>query len=484
MFNLLHDPWIKTSQGELSLLDTIKNAHKLQLTNDFATQDLAIMRFMLAIIQRVYFNGTDNTKCLLTQGHFDDQFITYLNSYQDFFDLDHFYATDMNTFNQFVPDKKRLTPGCTTSQISLSLLNRAINQSANGLSISMPVNRLNANNVTKSTLARNLLFYQQVAGSSDKTKLVTPEKTSIDPGWLYQLDSFYFKGKSLFETLIFNADARPNQKPVFEDPNWIKTRLYNELPDNTATLYTLPSRLYCLEDAHVYTAGFPALSPINAQDLEPMTSWKEGKQGITPSYKRPGSFNPESFFTSVFSSYRPLLIKRLRTLIRQGLITKSALVNIVFTSFTYNDVASKLPYCETCADLSVISDLLVDETGFWTKRLLDELDFVNVLRKNVYGVSKSLADFSGLPASIPESTSSKFEQRAKAEFLTWVSDLSLDVDRNAICREFEDSISALAIKAITDLIKNLPVSNLFQGTESAYKFERIMRAKVTAITHD
>ena len=60
-FNLLHEPWIRvtTEQGtiqEMSLLDVLIRAHEFQgLAGELVTQDVAVLRLLLAVLQTIVY---------------------------------------------------------------------------------------------------------------------------------------------------------------------------------------------------------------------------------------------------------------------------------------------------------------------------------------------------------------------------------------------------------------------------------------------
>lgn len=86
-FNLVVDNWVKVFDGgtkEVSLSEFFKHAHEYEiLAGESRQQDLSTLRFLLAIVQRVYAGET--VESLLKLGKFDDRIQTYLSEYQDCF---------------------------------------------------------------------------------------------------------------------------------------------------------------------------------------------------------------------------------------------------------------------------------------------------------------------------------------------------------------------------------------------------------------
>ena len=65
-FNLIDEPWIRVMDSncnvsEVSLKDAILNAHNYKsLSGELPTQDIAVMRLMLAVLHTVYSRADEN----------------------------------------------------------------------------------------------------------------------------------------------------------------------------------------------------------------------------------------------------------------------------------------------------------------------------------------------------------------------------------------------------------------------------------------
>ena len=110
-FNLLHEPWIRvmTEQGtiqEMSLLDVLIRAHEFQgLAGELVTQDVAVLRLLLAILQTIVYRFDEDGeeelleepddalkrwKKIWDRGHFREEIIRdYLSEWEDRFWLFH-----------------------------------------------------------------------------------------------------------------------------------------------------------------------------------------------------------------------------------------------------------------------------------------------------------------------------------------------------------------------------------------------------------
>ena len=70
----------------MSLSEFFKHAHEYEvLVGDSRQQDLSTLRFLLAIVQRVY--AGESAKDLLKLGKFDGRVQDYLNDYKNHFDM-------------------------------------------------------------------------------------------------------------------------------------------------------------------------------------------------------------------------------------------------------------------------------------------------------------------------------------------------------------------------------------------------------------
>lgn len=332
-FNLLSEPWIKvidlksSEEKTVSLQELFDHAADYrQLAGDTRSQDLALLRFLLAILTTVYsrFDAddqpydwlefedefrvnpemdveTEETEAdlretwvsLYERGGFTPVLIEYLNHWAPRFDLfgeKPFYQVSKADFDDHVPAKKRLTSQTIakkTGTVAVKQLNRRISESNNSPALFAPKTTVYKNQITLPELARWLITYQNFTGVTDKTKVEAPEKFSISPGWLYKLNPIYLAGANLFETLMMNLvlyedvpNWSPMQKPVWEFDHvsdYVTAVQVDSTPDNLAELYTLWSRLLHIEwqadEPVIFSAGLPMPSPANAF-IEPMTTWR------------------------------------------------------------------------------------------------------------------------------------------------------------------------------------------------------------------
>ena len=335
-FNLTTDPWIKvirrdTSQEtKVSLIELFAHAQDYrQLAGEMKSQDLAILRLLLAILTTVYsrfdaegeayswlqldddtfqainVNPDDDTEesemegdllATWTQvyqtGHFSDIVTRYLQRYADRFDFfgDHpFYQVTTQDYDALVPANKQVAKG--KGRVAVKQLNRRISESANTPAVFAPKTGELKNQLPLDELVRWLITYQNFTGVTDKTKIVTPEKFSNPAGWLYRLGPVYAQGQTVFETLMLNLvlvgdklDVTAVQRPVWEFAtvqDYVGERKKQAKPTNLAELYTAWSRILHIEwvdqQPNIFSAGIPMFAPEDTL-IEPMTTWRWDKK--------------------------------------------------------------------------------------------------------------------------------------------------------------------------------------------------------------
>ena len=297
-FSLLDEPWIRVSKQDgtidtVSLKTLFQHAHEYrQLAGEMPAQDLAILRLLLAILLTVYSRYDANGEMydwvdlndkmeplvddieylndlyeenddiligtwatLYIKQRFSDVVIQYLEKHRDRFDLlspEHpFYQVPVDVYNANVDVKKRITPGSTSGEVVLKLLNRTVSESANSPAIFASKSGLAKNELTLPELARWIITYQSFSGTSDKSKADPKGKHNYLIGWPFTIHPIYIKGDSLFDTLMLNLTlTTANHTSLLERPVWeqdeadyVAKRLTDAMPDNTAELYTLWSRM-------------------------------------------------------------------------------------------------------------------------------------------------------------------------------------------------------------------------------------------------
>lgn len=521
-FNLVTNPWIKviekeTNQEEkVSLIELFQNAQNYsQLAGEMRSQDLAILRFLLAILTTVYsrFNVDgevydwleidkttlqitepvdedeyeqsdlqDTWQQLFEQGHFSDVVSEYLKQYQSQFDLfgDHpFYQVTAEEYDAVVPAKKRVATGSGT--VAIKQINRLISESNNTPDIFAPKADSEKNHVPLDELIRWLIMYQNFTGVTDKTKIETEEKFSTPSGWLYKLNPVYAKDGTLFETLMLNlilfSDKKyANQAPVWEFQSiqdYVTYRKKMILPDNLAGLYTDWSRLLHiewdeLERPTIFSAGLPMYSSENAI-IEPMTTWKPDAQGGTEDFK-PAVKSTRSLGIAMWrnfgqyvnveksASHEPGIVTWLHTLEKKGMISANKKLNLSTAALVSDgNATSQAPVAEVTDDLVIRATVLFDDEGIqrWPERIEDMIDITQQIGKDYWQFVASVGQIRNLDSrQFASQYTAKFYDQLNGPFKAWLTDLSNDDDRDQKELEWQSELKKIVTRSADNLMQS------------------------------
>ena len=297
-FNLLDEPWIQVMTEdctvvERSLMQVLLNSHRYQrLAGELPTQDVALLRLLLAILQTVFYRvdpeGEDDPiedraaairrwQALWNAGCFPVQPIrTYLETWKDRFWLFH----PEHPFYQ-VP------AAAVGTKFKASKLNGELSESAHKMRLFPLRDGEEKETLSYAEAARWLVT---LIGFDDSAS--TKKETGTGTGWLGDRVNVYAIGENLFETLMLNLvflkDGRyvwAENIPAWEQPT-VTTAKKREipLPDNQAELLTLQSRRLILSREENRVTGFSLTGGdffgkegrANAFS-EQMTLWRAGK---------------------------------------------------------------------------------------------------------------------------------------------------------------------------------------------------------------
>jgi CRISPR system Cascade subunit CasA len=354
-FSLLDEPWIsvlveKTGEKrEVSLLEFFQNAGSYRsLAGEMETQNFAVMRFLLSIIQTVFsrfdFNGNtlpginldENwvqtnpvdeddlddycdavSECwdqLYKAGEFPDIVSQYLEKWRA-----HFYLFDeeypfYQVNEQEMDDiMSRVSKGKKPTVVYGKNLNRTISESENKTALFSPIvnvgrrKRSRKDILTEAEFTRWLLTYQGYSGLTDKAKLVD-SKQRRSKGWLFDIGGIFLQGSSEYETLVMNyLPESPTDNQEFsgrvQNPCWETDGLtfvghiqMNKTIDNLSELYTNWSRAIFIDPdfdmsqpVEINVVMLPEIEHTE-KSIEPMTLWFKKKND---KYFAPKKHNPE-----------------------------------------------------------------------------------------------------------------------------------------------------------------------------------------------
>ena len=297
-FNLLDEPWIRVMTEdctvvERSLMQVLLNSHQYQrLADELPTQDVALLRLLLAILQTVFYRvdpeGEDDPiedraaairrwQALWNAGRFPVQPIrTYLETWKDRFWLFH----PEHPFYQ-VP------AAAVGTKFKASKLNGELSESAHKMRLFPLRDGEEKETLSYAEAARWLVT---LIGFDDSAS--TKKETGTGTGWLGDRVHVYAIGENLFETLMLNLvflkDGRyvwAENMPAWEQPTMTTAKKREiPLPDNQAELLTLQSRRLILSREENRVTGFSSTGGdffgkegrVNAFS-EQMTLWRAGK---------------------------------------------------------------------------------------------------------------------------------------------------------------------------------------------------------------
>lgn len=360
-FNLLDEPWIsvfvKTGEKkEVSMMDFFKESNGfLAMAGEMETQNFAILRFLLSVVQTVFsrfdYNGYElpgveiderfrqmvsvdeddlddyckaTKECwnkLYSNGRFPDVLFNYLEKWRDrfyLFDEEHpFYQVNKNEMNLIMGMTSKNGKPTT---IYGKNINRTISESENKIALFSPIaNKLKMvgnekrtikDAMTEAELARWLITFQGYSGLADKVSITLKNQRS-SKGWLFDLGGIYILGKSVYETIVMNYIPESPignrdfigrcQRPCWElNGEEVVNRLRQEcFIDNLAELYTNWSRAIYIDPllettdlVEIHVVKLPEVEHTE-RSIEPMTLWKWNESGDYKNSYTPKKHSPE-----------------------------------------------------------------------------------------------------------------------------------------------------------------------------------------------
>lgn len=316
-YNLLDEPWIivrtkENNRKMWSLLDTFAHAHEVvALAGELPTQDMAIMRLLLAIMHGAFVNeqieDCDDAiglwRELWEMKQFPFELIQdYLERYRERFWLFHptqpFYQSAH--IKEKMDDYKRQKGKKVSDEIKWKTVARLVGdlfQSDNAPRL-FPVRT--GKDVTSLGYAEAARWLVHLNGfDDDSAKMPTPQGV----GYLGQLGLVYAEGKNLFENLMLNFVLADQRNEIFADHQELQAAYWEkdvcetierEIPQPRAQkdLMTLQSRRILLRREEGRVTGYLlTMGDYFAKEVslfnEMMTVWKnDDKKGIIPKKHR------------------------------------------------------------------------------------------------------------------------------------------------------------------------------------------------------
>ncbi len=325
-FNLLEEPWIRVmlpdhEVREVSLTEALTGAHTFSaLAGELPTQDMAVLRLLLAVLHTVFYrvgvqgetaplqgadDALDRWELLWHEKRFPEAPLrAYLTAWRERFYLFH----PERPFYQ-VPEAARGT------EFTAAKLDGEISESSNKVRLFPVKTGADRSRLSYGEAARWLLHlngFDDMAGKAKGKGLPSP-----GVGWLGKLGMIAAQGDNLFETLMLNL-VLLNRKVLWGEPRPVwelaqsrsRERCKIPLPDNQAELLTLQSRrLLLLREGEAVTGyrllGGDFFDEKNAY-VEQMTQWMHirGKRN-QPGYDQPRRHDPARQIWREFSTIVP-----------------------------------------------------------------------------------------------------------------------------------------------------------------------------------
>lgn len=483
-FCLLHEPWILVmksggSTEEVSLLDLFRRAPEfLKLAGELPTQDVAILRLLLAILHAVFGRyDTDGSWSPLTspeaalkrwkkiwdEGTFPMEIIKeYLMNFEDRFWLFHpetpFYqVADLANSTEYTAAK----------------LNGEVSESNNKVRLFPQRTGDAKTKLSYSEAARWLLYVNAFDDTSAKPK--KKGLPSPGAGWLGKLGLIMAVGDNVFQTLMLNLvflkdggqEVWEAEKPVWEAKT-VKCDERSEIPipNNPSELLTLQSRRLLLKRQDKVVIGYRLLGGDFFQKEgslnEQMTVWKvmdERSQEIIPRRHDPSRQLWRSFSALVEQSEtqrRPGIVNWLATLKIKSLIPYShfyfQICGIKYgdKDFFVDDVFAD--------EISFNANLLTVLGEEWTARIIGEIEYTEQLVQKLGWLAKDLAKASGDDSGKYKDYSAREQAyfRLDTPFRRWLEQIDPVKDsemRDEICSKWREEAKRVILGYGRELVE-------------------------------
>lgn len=541
-YNLVTEPWIQVLDQagdlkEVSLLDVFQNASNYQrLAGDMASQDLVILRLLIAILTSVYsrvdvdneaydwvdldekmhiievdeddYDQADlmNTwRTLYKKKGFSDSVSQYLKKNIDKFDFfgdEPFYQVNKEVYDQEVPTNKKINIKNPKGTVDVKQINRTVSESNNSPAIFSPKTRNTKNKLTLAQLIRWIITYQNFTGVTDKTKVNSKKKFSVSAGWLYGLSPVFAQGENLFQTLMFNlvfSEVYKEEKLFWEFDDSIEYIEFLKKEPSTqdlsiSTLYTSWSRMLHIEwvdgNPIIFTAGLPKLDSTEAF-TEPMTTWRENKKtgDIYPATKHLNDLSKamwrnfgEYVRTSISDSknagrvHEPDVIKWLRKIHdNEDLPTDMSLTLQTTTLISDGNATSQSPVAELNDSFKIKADVLFDKDNknYWPADIENMIDLTQQVGKDFWIFANNISKLRGLDGSeFADNLTTKFYEGINIPFLNWLASLRNDQERPEKLSEWEQTLKHIALLRAEEVLQNASPRDII-GKENLDKKEEV-----------
>ena len=418
-FNLVEEPWIRVLKKdgtvqEVSLTDALLHAHEFQdLAGELPTQDVAVLRLLLAVLQTVFYRmdeegremplqsseeALSRWKILWDMGSFPEKPIRmYLNEWKERFWLFH-------------PERPfyQISQAKVGTEYGAAKLNGEISESGNKVRLFASYSQNKKATMTYAQAARWLLYINGFDDKSGKTQ--TKGVTSLKFGWLAELGILFAQGANLAETLLLNLTLLREDRTLWEPPLpcWeleqprCEERTQIAWPNNAAELLTLQSRRLLLKREDKFVVGYSAAGGdffffVNAF-FEPMTIWKKApEKKNSPEIYQPKPHDPSKQFWREFPSafpdnagHMPGVVDWITILQNGNGLERQQMIHFKSVGITYDK--NKCSVTDTFSDTLTLQMQLLNEMGRpCRKKVIFEIQNCEKLAEQIGKLAKGLA---------------------------------------------------------------------------------------------
>ncbi|MDO5727326.1 MAG: type I-E CRISPR-associated protein Cse1/CasA [Bowdeniella nasicola] len=510
-FNLLHEPWIRVLEtsgttSEVSLLELFSKTDEFaQLSGDFETQDIAILRLLLAIMHRAmlgprtlddwrYIWDNRNESLALVRD--------YLTHFEDRFDVRHpsqpfFQVADLRT-------KKG-----EWNELS------ALVQDAPGNAFLTMSRGRGLSTLTWAQASRWLVACHAYdvsgihSGAVGDPRVKSGKGYGIGTGWAGQLGIIYVVGRNLWETLLLNLipadtlntaaacadidrDLPPWEKPQQDQTTAAPDGVEPQGPVESYTWQSRRVRLVGEEYVHaVLVCQGDRIRPQNRQTVEPMTAWNysaaQSRKEKAVIYM-PQKFWPHRVIWSGLSALIPQLAgftkavsgdqvpqklpsdtltfaKRLRREYPDIAHLLGPITTVALASMTFG--TQDAVYDEWVSDQVLLPEAILQASPKITAMVSDGLETTIAVGRTINHFSANLASAAGADPDVATATGRSLEMtylfEAEGLFRTWLS--SASEDGGSALVKLQHRLRSLAISMAQETLEGVSPS-AYRGTET------------------
>lgn len=490
-FNLLYEPWIaivndKGCADKVSLIEIFKQAHKIRmLSGDLPTQDIAILRLLLAILYAVFLRKdvTDNPAEIMDEnealerwssiwnlGCFPSDIIeNYLEDYKERFYLVH----PERPFYQI--------PFDVGTEYNTAKLIGDISESGNRSRLFSSRDGDAKKRIGFAEAARWLIYVNAYDDASAKPKTKGLPSTGV--GWLGKLGLIYAHGNTIFDTLMMNFitwDLKRNEpfgsgKACWElDKPHSGERCSVETPNSPLDMLTFQSRRLLLMSDNDGISGYKLLGgdvfPVENAFIEQMTIWKPNKAGsnvFVPQRHDPAkalwrSFGPLA--AQGGGTKRPGIVDWISELQEEG-VFKEKMVTFQTAGIKYDSKNSSVEDAfNDC--ISINARLLMNVGKIWITRIIGAIE---ITEKCVGIFGRFAIDLAKAGGNKEENSHRGISENAREDvffkldlsFRNWLS--SIDPDKDNIDHRINEWL-----KTVENILNDCGKKRMTEAGEKAF----------------